>query len=251
MAPIAGLGIRFIGGLVGFQVLFLASFVLGAISTVCYARIHEGARPPQGARRSGSTGALLKDDAFVRFMASTFVLHTATMVVGPFLTAYLVRELHTQPGQVELLSTVEAGAAVVGQFILGYFIVRSSAARLFRWLSFAFPLIPLLWLLPQTWWHAIVPNIAGGAGWAAYNALSFNLLMEHAPADNIPRYAAAQQTIILAASFLGPALGTWIVATWDIRTAMVVSAAGRLFATLLLATPARAQATTAPSTAGG
>lgn len=84
-----------------------------------------------------------------------------------------------------------------------------------------------------------MPNVVGGAAWAAHNVLSFNLLMEHALPDNIPRYAAAQQTIILTASFVGPTLGTWVVATWDIRTAIIVSAVGRLLAALVLVAPLR------------
>lgn len=250
VAPAAGLGIRLIGGVVGFQVMFLVAFLLGGASTVCYAQIREAGRAPRHLRRAGSTRALLRDRAFVRYLSATFVLHTAMMVVGPFFVVYLVSELRAQPGQVGLLAAVEAGGAVLGQFVLGLFIAKQATARLFRWLLFAMPLVPLLWLWPRVWWHATVPNLASGASLGVHNVLSFNLLMEYAPTDNLSRYAAAQQTVVLTASFLGPALGTWVVATWDIRTAIIVSAVGRLIAALVLVIPVPAAAREEVSTAG-
>lgn len=250
-APVAGVAIRVIGGVGGFQILLVVAFVLGAGSTFCYARIPERARPPRQERTTGSTGALLRDRTFVRFMTATLLLHTSAMLVGPFLVAYVVRQLQAQPGQVGILAAVEAGAGILGQFALGLVVTRAASARLFRWLLFGMPVAPLLWLLPRTWWHAALPNAAGGAAWAAHNVLAFNLLMEQAPPGNLPRYASAQQTVTLAASFVGPALGTLIVGAWDIRTAMVVSAAGRLLAALVLAVPVRTAEPESPSTPGG
>lgn len=150
-APLAGVTIRVIGGVAGFQLAFLGAFVLGGVSTYCYARIHETKQPPHHTRRAGSTRAVLRDGAFAQFLGATFALHTAAMVVGPFFAAYLVRDLQALPGQVGLLATVEAGAAVVGQFVLGFYIARTASSRLFRWLLFAMPVVPLLWLLPRVW----------------------------------------------------------------------------------------------------
>jgi predicted MFS family arabinose efflux permease len=196
------------------------------------------------------TRAVLRDAAFVQYLSATFVLHTSAMVVGPFFAVYLVRELQAQPGQVGLLATVEAGGAVLGQFVLGFFIARSATAKVFRRLLLSMPVVPLLWLLPRIWWHAALPNVVGGAAWAVHNVLAFNLLMEHAPTDNLPRYAAAQQTVVLTASFVGPALGTWVVANYDIRAAIVASAVGRLLAALVLVMPFPSGSREEPSTAG-
>ncbi len=250
VAPVAGLSIRLIGGVAGFQIVFLVAFALGIASTACYAQIKEAGRAPRHLRRAGSTRALLRDTAFVQYLSATFVLHTSAMVVGPFFAVYLVRELQAQPGQVGLLATIEAGGAVLGQFILGFIIARSASAKVFRRLLFSMPLVPLLWLLPRVWWQAALPNAVGGAAWAVHNVVAFNLLMEHAPADNLPRYAAAQQTVVLTASFVGPALGTWVVANYDIRTAIVVSAVGRLLAALVLVVPFPSGARGEPASAG-
>lgn len=250
-APIAGVAIRLIGGTKGFQVAFLAAFVVGVASTYCYARIPEGQRPPRRERPAGSTRAILRDASFVRYLAATLLLHTSAMVVGPFLAVYLVRDLGAQPGQVGLIATIEAGGAILGQFVLGLFVAKKASAPLFRSLLAAMPIVPLLWLFPRTWWHAALPAVSGGAAWAAHNVLSFNLLMEYAPATNLPRYAALQQTVILAASFFGPAIGTWVVGMSDIRTAMLVSAAGRLLAAAVLFVPAGSPRPASAPTPGG
>src|SRR5690606_33973878 len=140
---------------------------------------------------------------------------------------------------VGLLATLEQGAAVGGQFLLGMWVTRFSSDRLFKWVLFFPALIPALWLVSGEPWHVSSAYVAGGLIWAVYNVAAFNLLMEYAPNENIPRYASVQQIVILAASFLGPVIGTAIVVTWDIRTAMVVSVAGRLLAALVMFIPVR------------
>ncbi|TAK78909.1 MAG: MFS transporter [Dehalococcoidia bacterium] len=250
-APIAGVAIRVVGGTKGFQVAFLAAFAVGLASTYSYARIPERPRAPRRERPAGSTRAVLRDAAFVRYLTATLLLHTSAMVVGPFLAVYLVRDLHAQPGQVGLIASIEAGGAILGQFALGLFVARKASASLFRTLLCTMPFVPLLWLLPRTWWHAALPSVSGGAAWAAHNVLSFNLLMEYAPPANLPRYAAIQQMVILAASFFGPAIGTWVVGVSDIRTAMLVSAIGRWIAALVLIVPLGAPRPAPPSSTSG
>ena len=102
------------------------------------------------------------------------------------------------------------------------------------------PIVPLAWLIPREPWQAALPSLLGGSGWAIYNVAAFNLLMEYAPPGNIPRYAATQQMTLLAASFIGPVIGTAIVAGWGIRTAIVVSAFGRFAAAGVMVLPVRA-----------
>ena len=168
------------------------------------------------------------------------------MIVGPFFAAYLVRDLGATTTEVGVLGSVDGTAAVIGQLALGLVIARIAPERLMRLVMLCLPIIPLVWLIPREPWQAVLPNLLGGSVWAIYNVSAFNLLMEYAPRDNIPRYAATQQLTVLAASFLGPVIGTWVVANWGIRTAMVVSGVGRFTAAGVMVLPVRAQATAPP-----
>jgi MFS family permease len=244
MAPIAGWFIRIVGGIEGFQWAFFIAFGLGVLSTLAYSRIVEPSRPATIERPRGLTGAMLRDRLFVRYLASTFVLHTTTMIVGPFFAAYLVRNLSATTAEVGMLATVDQVAAVAAQLGLGLIVARYSTERMMRWLMLAMPFIPLLWLPATEPWHAILPHIVGGSTWAMYNVIAFNLMMDYAPSHNIPRYAATHQMTLLAASFVGPVIGTVIVATWGIRVAMIVSGLGRLLGGAILVLPVRTAAAT-------
>ncbi|MGE3961987.1 MAG: MFS transporter [Dehalococcoidia bacterium] len=238
-APLVGFGIRFIGGVAGHQWLFGASFVVGSVAWYAYSRIQEPRRPPREERPKGSTRGMLRDRLFIRYLLALLLLNTTTMIVGPFLMAYFIRDLQGSVSDVGLLATLEQGAAVGGQFLLGMWVTKISSERLFRVILFFPALIPALWFVAGEPWHVSVAFAAGGLVWAIYNVAIFNLLMEYAPNENIPRYASVQQIVILFAQLLGPVIGTVIVATWDIRVAMVVSFVGRLLAAFVMFIPVR------------
>jgi MFS family permease len=239
-APLVGFFIRFAGGVdsvSAFQWAFFISFGLGVVSTFFYSRIQEPPRPAGHAVARGRTRAMLSDRGFRRYLAGTFVLHATTMITGPFFAAYLVRELGASATQVGLLGTIDAGSAVVGQFVAGWLAVRYGSTRLLRWSMFLLPLLPALWYLAANPWDTAWPHLIGGAAWAAFNLASFNLVLDSAPEENIPRYAATHQIAVLSASFVGPVIGTAIVAAYGIKAVMIVSAVGRLVALGVMAWP--------------
>ncbi|MCK9487106.1 MAG: MFS transporter [Dehalococcoidia bacterium] len=238
-APLIGFGIRAIGGVQGYQVMFGFAFAAGIAAWYAYFRIQEPARPARAERPRGSTSGMLRDRRFIRYLGALLVLNAATMVVGPFFLAYFVRDLGGSVSDVGLLATLEQSLAVGAQFLLALWVTRFNTERLFKVSLFLPALIPAAWLLVQEPWQAAVPFGLGGIGWAIYNVALFNLLMEYAPNQNIPRYAALQQTVIFFANLIGPVTGTLVVAAWGIRTAMVISTVGRILGALMMFIPLR------------
>jgi MFS family permease len=243
-APLAGLLIRQIGGIEGFQWTFLLAAVLGFAASWSYAQIEESAAPVSG-RIAGSTRAMLADVPFVRFALTTALLHTSTMIAGPFFVPYLVRQLGATPEQIGLLSTVEAGAMVAAQLAVGLLVVRLGPLSILRATMFALAVIPLLWLLASNPWETVPAHLLAGAAWAAYNVVSLSLLVEVAPAWNLPRYSATHQAMVIAASVVGPLIGVAVVARYGLEVTILISAAGRLLAGVLLLcfAPAAGQST--------
>ncbi|MQC18122.1 MAG: MFS transporter [Chloroflexi bacterium] len=238
-APVVGFGIRALGGLRGYEVVFALTFLVGLAATYAYARIDEPVRPPRNERPAGSTRGMLRDRRFIRYLLALLLLNATTMIVGPFFMAYFVRDLGGSVSDVGLLATLEQAVAVGAQFLLGLWVTKFTTERLFKVMMFFPALVPLLWLFAGEPWHAAFPFAAGGLIWAVYNVATFNLLMEYAPNENIARYAAVQQIVVLFASLAGPVLGTVIVAIWGIRVAMIVSTVGRLVAALVMFIPLR------------
>src|SRR5690606_30837023 len=159
-------------------------------------------RPPRDQRTMGSTKGMLRDRLFIRYLLALLLLNTTTMIVGPFLLVYFVRDLGGSVSDVGLFATLEQVAAVGSQFLLGMWVAKISSERLFRWVLCFPAIIPALWLVAVEPWHAAFAFAAGGLVWAVYNVAIFNLLMELAPNENIPRYASVQQIVILFSQLL-------------------------------------------------
>jgi len=140
---------------------------------------------------------------------------------------------------VGILATVDAVSAVIGQYFAGGLAVRFGSPRLLHGSMLLLPLLPLLWFFSTDPWHTTVPHLIGGAAWAMFNLAAFNLVLEFAPEENLPRYAATHQAMVLAATLIGPVIGTLIVAAYGIKAAMLISAAGRVVALGVTAWPRR------------
>ena len=239
-APAVGLVIGRIGGIEGYQAAFALAAVLGFGSTFAYSRIEEPAADAAVEAPPGSYREMLRDAAFRRVLAATFLLYAFTMVAGPFFAVYLVRTLGASPEQVGGLAAVDGTSAVVGQALAGVLAVRFGTRRLLVGSLAVIPALPLIWWLVDSPLQAAIPNAIGGGAWACYNLAIFNVVLELAPAVNVPRYAAAQQAAVQLASFVGPLAGTVVVANWGVRTAFLVSGFGRLLALTILLWPSRA-----------
>jgi len=238
-APAVGLVIGRIGGIEGYQAAFGLAAVLGFGSTFAYSRIEEPAEDTTVAAPRGSYREMLRDAAFRRVLAATFLLYGFTMVAGPFFAVYLVRTLGASPVQVGALAAVDGTSAVVGQALAGVLAVRFGSRRILVGSLAVIPMLPLIWWLIDSPWQAAIPNAIGGGAWAFYNLAIFNVVLELAPTTNVPRYAAAQQAAVQVASFVGPLAGTMVVASWGVRAAFLVSGFGRLLALTILVWPSR------------
>ena len=203
-APGFGRLIGAIGGIEGYQAGLALAVAFGVASTYLFARIEEPEAVPRSERLPGSTRDMLKDANFVRFVSGILALNIMTHIAVPFFAPYMVRTLEASPTEIGLLATVSAIGGVGGQLIAGPLAERFGSERLLRWSLFVIPTLPMMWVLASDPWHAALPNAIGGIVWAAFHLAEFNLLLEYAPARNMPRYAAAHQATLLLATLLGP-----------------------------------------------
>src|SRR5690606_34321336 len=78
---------------------------------------------------------------------------------------------------------------------------------------------------------------------------SFNLLLQLAPRDDLPRYSATLQSTGMVAAFAGPLAGSALVALGGIPLVFIISAAGRAAALALFVAPTRPWPRRAPEVA--
>jgi MFS family permease len=236
-APLAGLVIRQLGFAEGWQIAWVMAFVAGMISTSFYARIPEP--EPVGRDEGRATngapllGTLLEDRNLLAFCGTALIWNLFLYVPAPFFNVHLVKNLGASAAWVGGLAAVMSLFGLLGQAIFGRMVDVRGAKRVMVLTGLAIPLLPWGWFFVQAPWQVIFINVAGGVAWAGYNLGSFNLLLDIAPEDQRPRYAAAYQTMVFFSAFLGPLVGGFLAQAYGIKLLFIISGAGRMSATLL------------------
>ena len=242
MAPLAGFLIDRFGGLHGWQLVWIVSFVAGALSTWCYARIPEPPDQPhvvEPQRETGSTqpgffAEIMRDRNFVSYLVSIGVWNVALMAAGPFFNVYLVKNLHASTFMVGALSALPALTGLGGLLFMGRVMDRRGTKWLMVSSALLIPALPVAWLLVTAAWQVIFINAVSGVLWAGYNLSLSNMVMVMSPPERRARYAAAFQTVTMAACFVGPILGGYMIDAMGFHAVFLFSAVGRLAAALIL-----------------
>jgi MFS family permease len=240
MAPLAGYLVDRFSGLHGWQLVWLLTFVVGALSTWAYANIAEPAPDTSAPERSGKGSQpgflrdVLSDDSFVAYLISVAVWNLALMAAGPFFNVYLVENLHASTAMVGFINSVISLTGLVGFVYFGRMMDRRGTKWVMAVSGLLIPLLPAAWLLVTAPWQVIFINLLGGAIWAGYTLGMLNMVMVMAPPEKRARYAAAYQTVTFAAAFAGPLLGGFMIDAVGFKAVFAFSALGRLASTLIL-----------------
>jgi MFS family permease len=244
MAPLAGFLVDRFTGLHGWQLVWLVSFVAGALSTWCYARIPEPPEHPrlveqptegEGERSQGGFFAdILRDRNFVSYLVSIAVWNIALMAAGPFFNVYLVKNLHASTFTVGALSSLPALTGLGGLLFMGRVMDRRGTKWLMVSSALLIPVLPVGWMFVTAAWQVIFINAASGLLWAGYNLSLANMVMVMSTPEKRARYAAAFQTVTMAACFVGPILGGYLIDAMGFHAVFAFSAVGRMAAALIL-----------------
>jgi MFS family permease len=224
----------------GYQWAMGLAFAIGIGATFSFAHIDEPASlaqsPPsvRGSRLDFLRHLRAHPD-FLIFCATAALWNFSLNVAGPFFNVYLVEDLKASASIVGTLSVASSLAALPGQRLFGTLNDRWGAHRVQLVTGLLIPLLPPIWALTRSPWHAVPLNLAGGFLWAGYGLASFNFLLTLIPEDRQPRYSALYQIIVMAALAGGAAVGGAIADAWGYRTIFVLSGIGRLGGTLLFA----------------
>jgi MFS family permease len=260
-APAIGFVIYRMGGMAGWQLAWVAAFVLGMVSTAFYARIpHEstfGVRTPEPKERPVSRATVIRDRRLLWFVGTSAFFQMSVMIAGPFFSVYFVRELGASTFWVGITAGAMSLGGIAAQPVLGRLNDRFGPKWLLVTSGLLFPTAPWLWIVASEPWQVIFINLIAGVLWAANLLAGFNLVLAIAPAERRASYAAWHQAGVFFASFLGPLLGGFLIPALGFKMVFFLSGAGRALATLILwraladGEPVEPEATPEPAIAAG
>ncbi len=233
MTPLGGLVLDWWGFPGGYVVALCVSFVFGMCATIAYAFIPEPPPRPRATTPAPRISQVLSNRRFRVFVLATFSLHFTTMFAGPFFNVYLKENLGASNFEVGWLTTSSAVAALGGQLFFGELMARRGSLWLTRRAVLLLPALPLIWVFITDPWMVLLPNIAGGLLWAAFNLANFQALLEVTPEEDRDHYVAFFHASIFFALFVAPFLGGVIIDAFGYREVFAISGLGRFIATAL------------------
>jgi MFS family permease len=235
---LAGVVITRLGAPLGYQVMLVMAFLIGAGSTFCYSRIREPATPPQPTSLARHTPAALwrivrADRSFLALCLYNLAWNFSLSIAGPFFNVYLVRDLKATAAMVGVLSIVTSLSGLPAQRVFGLLNDRWGSYRVQLLTGLLIPLLPFAWIFTRQPWHAIPINIVAGVLWAGFSLAAFNLLLEMSPPEQRAMYPAIYQMTVAISAAVGASLGGLVATQWGIPVVFAISAGGRLLSMIV------------------
>ena len=190
----------------GFQILFAAGTVCGALSLYLFTRIPEPPLVPDSAERSFREKFRLpfENQQFRRFMAFSSWWSFAMQFAAPFWVVYMVRDLGMDYGTVTLLTTLGTFASLYCVRFWGRLADHFGNKPVLLLMVIGKAIFPILWIFATP---GSVIYLAFVHAMRAFNSgqtlTQFNLVLKLAPDENRAQYLATR----VAARNLTHALG--------------------------------------------
>jgi predicted MFS family arabinose efflux permease len=156
-------------------------------------------------------------------------------ISGPFFSPHMVENLNFSAASVGFLAVVTSFSTLATQNQIGALADRLGSRRLQLASMCLIPLLPIAWIFSTQVWQIAIINTFSGVFWGTFNLVSFNLLLSYIPSDQVPRFSAVYQIVVMLSLALGALVGSALISRWGFVSVMVASAILRFSATGLFA----------------
>jgi MFS family permease len=221
----------------GFQLVFVLSFMTGMVSTFAFSRIIEPKarvlKPGEGEPAGGRVAAMLRSPGFVGLVISAFVWNFSLQIAAPFFNVYLVTNLGAEGTMVGIATAASSLTGLLGLMIFGRLMDRKGAVWLQIVTGFPIVVLPILWAFYTDPYQVVVNNLFGGFLWAGYNLASFNLLLQLTLHHQRAHAVAFYQTAVFSSAVLGPLVGGYVADNIMFQYIFILSGIGRFVAMII------------------
>ena len=206
----------------GFVVIFTLAFLSRGISVYHLSHLHEpdAGAPPTDMHISHWWESLVATGA-VRFSAYFALMNAAVGISSPFFTVYMLRDLSLSYFEFMVLT----GTSVFVQFLMlttwGRIADVYGNRLILMLTSVSLPVVPLLWLVADSFWYLILIQAVSGLNWSGFTLGAGNLLYDLVPSTRRAAYVAFHNVLTAAGVFAGAMLGAWLVAILPARAVLL------------------------------
>jgi len=196
--------------LLGFSIIFFLSFLFRMFSSFLFSKHYEPKFKLkkkyyfsifQFIKKAPSTN-------FGKFAIYIALIHLAVNIAGPFFAVYMKQDLNFSYTTFTLATISASLASIIFMPIWGKFSDKYGNLKLLKIGSILIPFLPILWLFGKSpYYIALVPQLLGGMGWAAFNLASFNFIYDAVSRERRGLCIAYSNVLSGIGVFLGAGLG--------------------------------------------
>ncbi|NPV08914.1 MAG: MFS transporter [Anaerolineae bacterium] len=221
----------------GYQVVFLISFVAAMLSVWAYSKIslpdqrvavQLPIRTRAWQRLLAAPHSWAAHSRFMGYLASSAVFRIGLHLPAALFSIFWVNYLGLPDGSIALLSMVMNVSAVLGYFYWGRLAKRRGHGPVLVASGLGLATYPLLTAVSHSLPPILVAAAAGGWFSAGINLAFFNVLLAVAPEERRSSFLAVDSVVTHSIAFAGPLVGSLLTGLLGIREALLLSAAFRL-----------------------
>jgi len=224
----------------GYQVAFLAAFLIGSAATYSFWRLRDP-HTPQASKVEASislAGAFRDFKSHPGFIVLCLVMalwNFSLNIAGPFFNVRMVNDLKFTASMIGVLTIISTVSNLLVQRKMGELADRIGPRRVQMFCMLFIPFLTISWVIVAHFWQVVVINVFSGVLWGVFGLVSFNLLLVLTPDAQRARYSAIYQIVMLVALAIGAAFGSWVISRWGYPGVFTCSAVGRMLAAILFA----------------
>lgn len=196
--------------LIGFSILFLLACIFRLISAFFFKKHYD----PKFKLEKGYYFSFLQfikkapTNNFGKFVIFVSLMQFATAIAGPFFAVYMLKDLQFSYTTFMLINISASLSSLVFMPIWGKFSDKYGNRELLKLGSILIPFLPLLWIFSTSpYYLALVPQLAGGIGWGAFNLGASNFIYDSVSIQRRGLCVAYYNMFIGMGVFLGAGLG--------------------------------------------
>lgn len=217
-----------------YQSLFIASVVFGLFEISALKKIKEVriSAVPRQLRLGPSIQTIFRHREFVIFMICSLMFHFGWQMGWPLFNLYHIEYLGADEKWLALISVSNALAMVLSYNLWAHLIRRKGYKFTTFIVILGMALSPVLYALTDSLPMITLMNIFMGIFVAGTTVVILGSLLESASQDEVMLCTAVHQTLINVTLFVSPFVSELVLRTWNIHTALYVTAGFRLLSAL-------------------
>lgn len=212
----------------GYQVVFLASFIGGAAGMIFWGKLQIPDNVPDAAKAPALQGEgmikklraywrNLRVPSFLRYELATSVMRMGLNMPAALYSIFWIRELGASDLRIGWLTTTNRLATIVGYFVWGRIVTRRGYFKPLLICTIGIGTYPVLMaLVPDPTWLPFV-SIVQGFFITGVNLAVFDTLLDVCPSDRRPSFMAVNTMLASGAIFAAPLLGSALADLTSVR----------------------------------